>query len=202
MNGWRHQSVRITMANGGKMAAMSKTRSKLTPKQRAFVDEYLVDLNATQAARRAGYKGNDNTLSSVGNENLNKPAIAAAVKAALDARSKRIQVDADWVLKHLSEIAKADIADIMADDGGFKPLSEWPQIWRQMVSGLDISEIWDGPRGQRNIIGQLKKLKTVSRERIIEMVGKHVDVNAFQETHKHELDDVTRALIAGRQRVS
>jgi hypothetical protein len=57
---------------------------KLTEKQRRFVDAYLGEAagNATKAARLAGYKGNDNTLASVGTENLRKPAIAEAIEHA------------------------------------------------------------------------------------------------------------------------
>ena len=51
----------------------------LTPKQRRFVDEYLIDLNATQAAIRAGYK--KNTARQIGSENLSKPAIAKAISS-------------------------------------------------------------------------------------------------------------------------
>jgi len=62
----------------------------MTPKQAAFVDEYLIDLNATQAAIRAGYSAK--TARQIGEENLSKPDISAAVAAGIDARSKRTQI--------------------------------------------------------------------------------------------------------------
>ena len=71
----------------------------LTPKQRRFVDEYLVDLNATQAARRAGYS--ERTAAAIGAENLRKPQIAAAIEQAQGARSERARVTQDMVLKGL-----------------------------------------------------------------------------------------------------
>jgi phage terminase small subunit len=78
----------------------------LTPKQDAFVREYLVDLNATQAAIRAGYS--EKTAGSVGNENLTKPEIQKAVAAAQKARSVRTEVTADLVLQRWWQIATAD----------------------------------------------------------------------------------------------
>lgn len=69
----------------------------LTGKQQRFVDEYLIDLNATQAAIRAGYS--EKTAYSIGDENLKKPEIAQAIQAAMNSRSKRTQVDADYVLR-------------------------------------------------------------------------------------------------------
>lgn len=76
---------------------------KLNPKQKMFVAEYLVDLNATQAAIRAGYSAR--TAKEIGHENLTKPHIAAAIQAAQQKRAERVQVDADWVLKRLIDIS-------------------------------------------------------------------------------------------------
>ena len=70
----------------------------LTPKQQRFVDEYLIDLNATQAAIRAGYSRN--SARQIGVENLTKPVIAAAVAKAKRERSERTEIDAEWVLRH------------------------------------------------------------------------------------------------------
>lgn len=75
------------------------TQPKLTPKQSAFIEQYLVDLNATQAAIRAGYS--EKTASRIGPENLSKPVIAAAIEAAIAERSNRLQLTADDVLTGL-----------------------------------------------------------------------------------------------------
>ena len=69
---------------------------KLTDKQQAFVNEYLVDLNATQAAIRAGYS--EKTASEMGYENLSKPQIADAIQKAMEKRSGRTEIDQDYVL--------------------------------------------------------------------------------------------------------
>lgn len=71
--------------------------AKLTPKQQRFVEEYLVDLNATQAAIRSGYS--KKTAASIGDENLRKPEIASAIRKAKETRSKRTQVNQDYVLE-------------------------------------------------------------------------------------------------------
>ncbi|MXP42970.1 terminase small subunit [Allopontixanthobacter sediminis] len=76
----------------------------LTAKQQRFVDEYLIDLNATQAALRAGYS--EKTSYSIGQENLNKPEIAQIIQKAMDARSERTEITADYVLAGIQEIAE------------------------------------------------------------------------------------------------
>ena len=71
----------------------------MTPKQKLFCEEYLVDLNATQAAVRAGYSAR--TAHAIGQENLRKPIIADAVAAAQAERMERILLDADDVIAGL-----------------------------------------------------------------------------------------------------
>lgn len=80
---------------------MSKS---LTDKQQAFVREYLVDLNATQAAVRAGYS--EKTASEIGHENLRKPQIEMALADAFEQRAERVQLDQDTVIRGLLEEAR------------------------------------------------------------------------------------------------
>src|SRR5687767_3475353 len=84
----------------------------MTPKQEMFVREYLVDLNARQAAIRAGYSAK--TAYSIGQENLNKPEIAAAIEEQTKKRADNLQITADRVLRELAMIGFANMADYMS----------------------------------------------------------------------------------------
>ena len=75
---------------------------KLTDKQQRFVEEYLIDLNATQAAIRAGYSAD--TARQIGAENLSKLVIQEAIQDAQNKRAKRVNVTQDDILKGLLEI--------------------------------------------------------------------------------------------------
>ena len=75
--------------------------SSLTPKQQAFVQEYLIDLNATQAAIRAGYS--EKTANRIGSENLSKPDIAEAIEKAMNERAEKTKTSAEWVIKELAK---------------------------------------------------------------------------------------------------
>lgn len=98
---------------------------RLTAKQQAFVNEYIVDLNATQAAIRAGYS--EDTAYSIGSENLTKPEIEAAVQSAMDQRSKRTCITADYVLSSVFEVMeRAKQATPVLDKQGFPVLVETP----------------------------------------------------------------------------
>lgn len=86
----------------------------LTQLQENFVNEYLIDFNATRAAQRAGYDGNDVTLASVGYENLRKPQIADAISERL----KEKAMGADEVLMRLAEQARNEQGRYINERGG------------------------------------------------------------------------------------
>ena len=77
---------------------------KMTNKQKLFCDEYLVDLNATQAAIRAGYS--KNSARAIGNENLQKPYIQEYIKDRMDEKEKSLIADQDEVLKYLTSVVR------------------------------------------------------------------------------------------------
>lgn len=143
----------------------------MTVKRHRFVAEYLVDLNATQAAIRAGYakKGAKDQAYQL----MQMPEVAEAIKAAMDERNKRLQVDADYVLQRLTEIDQLDLADIFDLDGKLMPIRQWPLIWRQMVKEVDM---------------KTGKVKFHDKLRALELIGKHVNVNAFREQVNHTGD--------------
>ena len=151
----------------------------LTAKQQRFIVEYLIDLNATQAAIRAGYavKGAKDQAYQL----MQRPVIAAAIKEAMEARNQRTQVDADYVLNRLTEIDQMDLLDILDDDMSIKPLSKWPKVWRQSLSGFDIAEMFEGVGKERDLVGLMKKIKWPDKVKNLELLGKHVNVNAFRE---------------------
>lgn len=152
----------------------------LTAKQVRFVQEYLLDLNATQAAIRAGYSAR--TANRIGPELLTKPAVASAVAAAQAVRAERTKIDADWVLARLAAEADADIADLYTPDGSLLPVHDWPEIWRKgLVAGIDVEEI----REEGVTVGTVRKLKLSDRIKRIELIGKHVNVQAFNDRVEH-----------------
>lgn len=83
----------------------------LTAKQKLFVQEYLVDLSATQAAIRAGYSVK--TAEVIGYENLRKPSIAEAIKAAQDKRAAKVEITAEMVMQRWWDIATANPNDLI-----------------------------------------------------------------------------------------
>lgn len=83
----------------------------LNDKQRRFCEEYLIDLNATQAAIRAGYS--EASARQIGTENLSKPAVQSYISELQKERAERTQITADRVLREVANIAFSNIADFM-----------------------------------------------------------------------------------------
>ena len=79
---------------------------KLTPKQQRFCDEYLIDLNATQAAIRAGYS--EKTAGVIGTENLKKPNISEYIDKRMAEKEKSLIADQDEVLKYLTSVLRGE----------------------------------------------------------------------------------------------
>lgn len=171
------------------------TTKKLTAKQEMFVSEYLKDLNATQAAIRAGYS--EKSASRIGVELLNKTQVASAIADSKAKRLKETKVDANYVLKRLIEIDEMDVCDILDGTGNFKPITEWPLAWRRTISGLDIQELMVG-----EVETVMRKIKWPDKVKNLELLGKHIDVQAFKEQHKVEGEiDMVSPLLAARKRL-
>lgn len=114
----------------------------LSPKQRQFVAEYLIDLNATKAAIRAGYSVK--TACAIGNENLRKPQIAAAIALAQAKREERTGITQDRVLQELARIAFFDIRTLYNEDGTLKRPSDLSDDAAAVLAGIDVVEMQGG----------------------------------------------------------
>ena len=170
---------------------MRKPRTELLPRQRIFVEEYLVDLNPTQAAMRAGYKNKN--PSSAGTRLAQTPVIREAIRKAMDERVTRTQIDADRVLREFARIAFADI----------RSFTEWNAQRGLTVKSLDqlsddqtaaIAEVKDGPTGE-------KKIKLHDKRKALESIARHLGLfgkNADRGESPAVAAERARAIIRSR----
>jgi phage terminase small subunit len=146
--------------------------AKLTPKQARFVEEYLLDLNATQAAIRAGFSAR--TANKIGAQLLAKPLVSKALEEALAARAARVQVKADDVLRELLRIATVDVRQAFDEHGNLKPVKDLPEDVARAIAGIDVDELWEGRGEDREQIGVTRKVKFWDKPRALELLGKHL----------------------------
>jgi phage terminase small subunit len=146
--------------------------SKITPKIARFIEEYLKDLNGAQAAIRAGYS--ERSAKQRAADLLTKPHVQAAIAAAQAARSQRTEIDQDYVVARMVEIDQMDVLDIMTDDMALKPVSQWPRVWRQYLSGFDLAEMFEGSGDERVLAGIMKKIRWPDKIKNLELLGRHL----------------------------
>lgn len=170
----------VTMPAEPKAPKRKSTQYKpLTAMQEAYAQEYTkCPENQTQAAINAGFS--PNTAAVKASAMMRDERIQKRIAELMEERNKRLRVSADYVLLRLVEIDQMDVLDILSDDGTLKPIREWPKIWRTTLSGFDLSSTIMN-MDETSIETILKKIKWPDKVKNLELIGKHVDVNAFRE---------------------
>lgn len=176
------------------MPAGEEWESELNPKQRAFVREYLIDLNATQAAIRAGYS--EDTAYSQGQRLLKHVEIQKAVAAAQNLRAERTEITADRVLQELAKIGFSDIRKAVRwhsslvteednPDGG--DIAVIKRIVTNQVEIIASEDIDDETAAAIAEISQTTqgglKIKFHDKRAALVDIGKHIGM--FVEKHEH-----------------
>ncbi|HBM2772460.1 TPA: terminase small subunit [Enterobacter hormaechei subsp. xiangfangensis] len=163
----------------------------LTAMQEAYCQSYIKSPeNQSQAAIDAGFS--PNTAAVKASLMMRDERIQKRIAELMEERNKRNRVSADYVLMRLVEIDQMDVLDILNDDGGMKPIAEWPKVWRTSLSAMDIATIKTTQASLQKDNGEadlsvedvehiLKKVKWPDKVKNLELIGKHVDVNAFKE---------------------
>ena len=170
----------VTMPAEPKAPKRKSTQYKpLTAMQEAYAQEYTkCPENQTQAAINAGFS--PNTAAVKASVMMRDERIQKRIAELMEERNKRLRVSADYVLLRLVEIDQMDVIDILNDDGTLRPIREWPKIWRTTLSGFDLSSTIMN-MDETSIETILKKIKWPDKVKNLELIGKHVDVNAFKE---------------------
>lgn len=145
---------------------------KLTEKQKKFCEEYLVDLNATQAAIRAGYS--QKTANRIGHENLTKPDIQSYVQEKQKQLQQRTGITIERVLNELASIAFSDVRKFYNEDGTLKKIIDLEEEASAALSALEVDELWEGYGEDRKQVGVTKKIKRWDKTRALEMIAKHL----------------------------
>ena len=171
----------------------------LTEKQARFVAEYLVDLNATQAAIRAGYS--ERTAEVIGYENLRKPQISAAIEQAIQDRQKRTEITQDRVLLELARIAFAngtDFARIVSSPTVTTVVDEegYTQQVLQPVQRVKLVDTDRVDPEKRAAIASIKEgkfgieVKSYDKIRALELLGQHLGMFDRKEGNAPGQDEV------------
>lgn len=154
----------------------------LNAKQARFVEEYLVDLNATQAAIRAGYS--KASARKIGHDLLTKPDIRAATDKALQERGSRVRLTADDVLRELAALVKSSIAHYSIDENGEVQLTDDAPT-HAMGAVASVKKRYKTDENG-NVVGIDTEYRLWSKTAALELAAKHLGmlVDRVEVTHK------------------
>ena len=167
--------------------------AKLTAKQKRFIEEYLIDLNATQAAIRAGYS--PDTAYSIGSENLKKPDIRARVDKAMAERSKRTGINADRIIIELARIGLLNPDKVV----NFNSATVKDEATEDDLSAIASVKVKTIPTEDGDIIE--REVRFYDKIKALELLGKHngmfkdkVEVSGSLDTGLNKLSSILNQL--------
>ena len=161
--------------------------SVLNDKQARFVEEYLIDLNATKAAERAGYS--EKTAYSQGQRLLKHAEIQALITQKRLELAAKCDVSSERVVREVAALAFSDVRKLLNDDGSMKQISELDDVTAAAVSSVEVSEIVaeDGTR-----FGIVKKIRLWDKNSAQERLCKHLGL--FEQDNKRKVDPIAELL--------
>lgn len=154
--------------------------ARLTAKQKRFIEEYLIDLNATQAAIRAGYS--PDTAYSIGSENLKKPEIRARVDKAMAERSKRTGINAERILIELARIGLLNPDKVV----NFRSSTVKQEATEDDLAAIASVKVKTIPTEDGDIIE--REVRFHDKIKALELVGKHLGMFKDKVEISGELD--------------
>ena len=165
----------------------------LTQKQKLFIDEYLIDLNATQAAIRAGYSPNN--ADKIGSELLGKTRVSDAIKTAMAERSKRTGVNADRVVQELAKIAFVNATEVIGPKTAMVREDALPEDTAaiQFVKVKTFGE--DGLEREIKMADKLKALELLGRH--LGIFKDKMELSGGLDAEKTKLDDLLEQMRGG-----
>lgn len=148
--------------------------------------EYLIDLNASAAARRAGYS--EETAYSTGWENLRKPEIQDRIKELRDTMAKGFNITRERIIEEYRRIAYFDIRQIHTIDGAIKPIQDLDEESAAAVAGIEVYEekVPSDDENENITVGQVKKIKIADKVKALDALCRIFGYNA---PDKHAFTD-------------
>jgi phage terminase small subunit len=149
-------------------------KDQLTPQQERFCHEYIVDLNATQAAIRASYS--EDTARQQASRLLSNVNVQQIIYKLNQERLKETKIDANFVLEELHKIANSSVKDMVDDDGAFLPIKQMPDHIAKTIQAIDVEEAVETDSDTGEVIKTSKtiKVKLWSKDKSLENLGKHL----------------------------
>ena len=161
---------------------------KLTPKQKLFCKYYLISLNATDAAIKAGYS--KKTANRIGTENLSKPVIREYLESQMKKREEKLDITADKVINEIAKLAFANTTDILEITDHGVVIKDLTKLDTSCISSAE--EVFD-KEGMRLGV----KIKLHDKTKNLELLGRHLGL--FKDKIEHSFDEKIENWLRGNK---
>jgi phage terminase small subunit len=151
---------------------------KLTAKQEKFCNEYLIDLNATQAAIRAGYS--QKTAMEQGYQLLQKTSVSSYIKEARQKDANKAEITRQKVISEYAKLAFFDIRKVLTVDGGLKDTTDWDDDSAAAIAGLESYDEKEPDSGM--VLGTVRKIKISDKRAALDSLCKVLGFNAPEKS--------------------
>ncbi len=171
----------------------------LTSKQLRFVQEYLIDLNARQAAIRAGYS--EKTAAAQGSRLLTNADIQAEINIRQGKIAEKLDISAERVLQEMARLAFSDIGILFAENGSLRQLTDLTPEERAMIGSIEVVSR-KVPGTEPAEIEYVHKIKSWDKPAALQMLGRHLALfkDKMEVEHSGQIDLIDR-LTRARERV-
>lgn len=146
--------------------ADKEEKKKRTPKQKRFIEEYVIDFNGTAAAIRAGYSPASAKV--IANELLTKPDIYAEVQAKIEAMTNKADITKERILLEMRRLALFDVRSLYDENGHPLPVHQLSDDAAAAINGLDVVSVGNAELG----VGQVMKYKIPDKNKALESLAK------------------------------
>jgi len=155
------------------------------PREARFIQEYLVDLNASGAARRAGYSAH--TATEQGCELLSKPHVQAQVALAEAERAERTQITAEKALVEIARLAFVDATSILAADGTLLPVQDWPIAVKKAVTAVKVRTDATGTT--------ITEVKIADKSKMLTLLARHLGLISARRDSATDISDLLKSVL-------
>jgi len=173
----------------------------LTPKQKRFADEYLVDLNASAAYKRAGYRARGHVAEVDASRLLRKAKVSAYIAEKRQKMSEQLDIESRDALRENARIALSDIRKLFDERGCLKPIHELDPDAAAALASVEVEEIFEGKGKSRKHVGRLIKLKLWDKNSALDRLMKYFGL--YEKDNRQKTDPVAELLraIADRTKI-
>lgn len=151
----------------------------LTEKQELFCQRYLIDFNATKAAKEAGYS--EDTAYAIGWENLRKPEIQARIAEIRQQVGSAFNITKERIAQELSRIAFSDLRAAFDEEGNLLTPDKWPDDLAATISSIETDQLFEWIGKEKVQIGVTKKIKVWEKVKAIEALNRLMGYNAAEK---------------------